>query len=241
VDIPHRILPTGEVLARDTSWTDHSHPTHELLWNARGVSTASIGPRTWTITPHQGLWIPAGTAHHGWAPGGTWHRAAQLSLRIPAIATEPTAVRVSPLLRLLLQRLQDEDLAPNSRALTEQMVLDVLEPTTDALLVHVPEHPNLEPIVRTVLLDPADATPLEDWAVRTGVSSRTLTRTFVSQTGLGFRPWVTRVRAQRALALLADGHRIDEASAQVGYRSASAFIAALRRLTGTTPQQFRQG
>lgn len=240
VDIPREILHAGEELGRDTSWEQHSHPTHELLWNARGASTATISTRTWTITPHLGLWIPAGVPHTGWAPRGTWHRAAQFSLRTRALADRAVSIAVTPLLLLVLDRLGEEDLAESSRLITESMVLDLLHPAEQDLMVQMPEHPQLRPIVEALRRDPADGTTLEQWASRLGVSSRTLTRAFVAHTGHAFRPWATRVRAQHAVALLAEGARLDDVSERVGYRSPSAFIAAFRRLTGTTPSRFHE-
>lgn len=238
-DIPHGILGTAEDLDRDTTWAQHSHPTHELLWNARGVGTATIDPRTWTITPNLGLWIPAGHPHHGRAPAGTRLRAAQFRLHTATLGATVIPVAITPLLRLLLDRLREPDLGLTSREITEAMILDLLEPAEGSLVVHRPEHPLLQPIVDALQRDPGDATSLEQWACHLGVSSRTLTRTFESSTGHAFRPWVARVRAQRAITLLAAGTGLDEVSRQVGYRSPSAFIAAFKRLTGTTPTRFR--
>src|SRR5690625_3925007 len=34
-DVPSRILGGQEVISQDTVWEEHSHPTHELLWNER--------------------------------------------------------------------------------------------------------------------------------------------------------------------------------------------------------------
>ncbi|MDN6509376.1 MAG: AraC family ligand binding domain-containing protein, partial [Corynebacterium sp.] len=74
-----RAFGRDEVLDRDTTWGEHAHPTHELLWNERGAATATIDRRVWTITPGVGLWIPAGTLHSGFTASGVWHRAAQFS------------------------------------------------------------------------------------------------------------------------------------------------------------------
>ena len=105
-EVPFVIAGANEQITRNTHWDDHSHPTHELLWNERGASTATIGSRTWTVTPSVGLWIPAGVLHSGWMPAGTWYRAAQFSVvSVPSISADAVAVEISPLLRLLLERL----------------------------------------------------------------------------------------------------------------------------------------
>ncbi|GAB3479489.1 AraC family transcriptional regulator [Nocardiopsis coralliicola] len=240
VEVAYVLLGREELIARDTYWAEHSHPTHELLWNRRGASTARVGNRVWAITPAAGLWIPAGTPHSGRTPAGTWHCAAQLSIHAaPSIADGPTAVEMTPLLRLLLDRLDEGGLSAESRAKTEALVLDVLAPAEHPVLVQSPEAPLLAPIVAAAAADPADSTTLEGWSARLGVSARTITRTFRAETGLGFSRWLLTLRVQQAIALLARGDEVEQVAAHVGYHSASAFGAAFRRVTGTSPARFR--
>lgn len=240
VEVPYTIHGGQEVLERDTVWAEHSHPTHELLWNERGASTATIGRRVWTITPGIGLWVPAGVGHSGFTPAGVWQRFAQFSVvEVAPPSPVPVAVDLTPLLRLLLDRLITEQLEEPSLGVTVAMILDVLTPSRHELLLPIPDHPLTAPIVEAVSADPADPTTLEAWAQRLGVSSRTLTRTFEAATGMGFRSWVSTARAQRAAALIASGEMIEDVARQVGFRSASAFTAAFRRVTGLTPGAFR--
>ncbi|MFI8523013.1 AraC family transcriptional regulator [Promicromonospora sukumoe] len=240
VDVPYVIQGMDELVSRDTVWEEHSHPTHELLWNLRGASSATTGSRTWTITPLVGLWVPAGVVHSGRMPAGTWYRAAQFGLHAaPPLAQEPVAVEITPLLALLLDRLDDDALPTASRTLTEQMVLDVLEPSPHELFVQRPRGDLLRPIATALTEDPADQRGLTDWAVLLDVSPRTITRAFRAETGLSFARWQAVLRAQRAILLLAQGIAVEQVAEQVGYRSASAFGAAFRRTTGTTPARYR--
>src|SRR5699024_7880347 len=217
-DVPSRILGGQEVISQDTVWEEHSHPTHELLWNERGASTARIGSRMWTITSRIGLWIPAALPP---APG-------------------PIAVELTPLLRLLMDRLIHQTLSERSQALTEAVILDVLTPCEHQLALPIPEHPLLTPIVDAVRADPADGTSLAQWSHRLGVSTRTITRSFETETGMTYRTWVATARAQHAVELLARQVPLEQVTESVGYRSASAFITAFRRITGLTPGQFRR-
>jgi len=240
IAVPFVIQNNNEIIARDTLWQEHSHPTHELLWNDRGASSASVGARTWTITPTTGLWIPAGLPHSGWTPAGTWFRSAQFSVdAAPSIASGPVSVDISALLKLLLDRLGSDGLDVASRATTEALILDVLAPASREIVLVVPESALLSPVVAAVLDDPADATTLSVWATRLGVSERTVTRAFTAETGLGFSRWVAAARAQHAIALLAAGDEIDDVAARVGFGSASAFGTAFRRVTGVSPGRFR--
>ncbi|MFD2792476.1 AraC family transcriptional regulator [Promicromonospora vindobonensis] len=240
VDVPWVIKGMDELVARDTVWETHAHPTHELLWNLRGASSATTDTRTWTITPTLGLWVPAGVAHSGRVPAGTWYRAAQFSTHaVSPLSSGPVAVEITPLLALLLDRLADRDLGSSSRSLTEQMVLDVLAPSPHELFVQQPRSDLLRPIAAALTANPADPRTLSAWAEQLGVSPRTVTRAFRAETGLSFARWQAVLRAQQAVLLLAKGVGVERTAESVGYRSASAFGVAFRRTTGRTPGQFR--
>lgn len=241
VELPFRIHGGQETISRDTRWAEHSHPTHELLWSEQGASTASVDGRVWTITASFGLWIPAGVVHSGFTPAGLLLRAAHFSpSRVEAPAEVPAAVDITPLLRLLLDRLITEELSEHSQAVTEAMILDVLVRSPYELPLPIPDHPLLDPIVEAERSIPAEPVSLESWAQRLGVSSRTLTRTFEATTGMTFRDWSATARAQHALSLLTRDLSTEEVAQLVGYRSASAFTAAFRRVTGLTPGQYRR-
>lgn len=240
VEMPSTIVSWSENLARDTTWNEHSHPFHELIWNERGASTAVAGARVWTITPTLGLWMPAGVLHSGSAIAGTWCRANFFGFdAVTPISSTPVGVEITPLLRLLLERLADPGLPAGSRTVTEAMVLDVLAPSPRELLVQMPTSDLLRPIAAAIRDDPGDQRRLTDWASRLGVSARTINRAFSAETGTSFARWVAAVRAQHAVGLLAQGWEVEAVAEQVGYRSASAFGAAFQRTTGLTPGAFR--
>ncbi|SOD62545.1 transcriptional regulator, AraC family [Streptomyces zhaozhouensis] len=240
VEAPFVIRCYDEVVECDTTWDAHSHRSHELLWNERGASTAVVGSRVWTITPTLGLWMPAGTLHSGSAIAGTWFRASFFGfVGTTSISDVPVAVEITPLLRLLLERLAEPDLPPASRSVTEAMVLDVVTPSPHALLTRMPVSPLLRPIAEAVRENPGDQRTLARWASELGVSSRTVARAFTAETGTSFVRWVASVRARHAVELLTRGWEVDAVAQAVGYQSASAFGAAFRRTTGLTPGAFR--
>lgn len=235
---PVRAFGNEEDLVRETWWGEHSHPTHELIWNEFGVGHAVTAHRVWTITRAVGLWIPAGTPHSGSTPAGSRQLAVHFAVDTPPLASGPVAVDLTDLLRLLLERLVTGDLDVEAHRTTEQMIFDVLEPSGNGLVLKVPTAPLLAPIVDAVRQDPSDRRTLKMWARELGVSSRTVTRAFEAETGLGFSRWVASARSQYAVTLLGRGIGIPEVAEAVGYSSASSFITAFRRVTGTTPGRF---
>lgn len=110
----------------------------------------------------------------------------------------------------------------------------------DELPLLITGHPLLTPIVDSERSVPAEPVPLEKWARHLGVSSHTLPRTCEETTGMTCLDWSATARAPNALSLLTGEHSIEEVALLVGYRSASAFTAAFRRVTGMAPGQHRR-
>lgn len=74
-----------------------------------------------------------------------------------------------------------------------------------------------------------------------GASARTLARAFAAETGLTFQQWRTHARLRAALPMLAHNAPLESVAHRVGYRSASAFVAAFRREVGATPGDYFAG
>jgi AraC-like DNA-binding protein len=72
------------------------------------------------------------------------------------------------------------------------------------------------------------------------VSSRTLSRRFVQETGFSFTAWRQRARLLRSLELLAADQAVNAIALDLGYATASAFIGLFRRVFGETPAAYRQ-
>lgn len=87
--------------------------------------------------------------------------------------------------------------------------------------------------------DPADTPRIRDLARELGVSDRTIERAFVADTSMTIGEWRQRTRVTRAIGLLAGGSDVKDVALQVGYETASAFVAAFKRTTGMTPGKVR--
>jgi AraC-like DNA-binding protein len=101
-------------------------------------------------------------------------------------------------------------------------------------LVH-PRDPRAREVADALLASPEDRRSLAQWGHEIGASARTLTRAFIADTGITFNRWRAAVRVRAALPHLASGVPVHQVAGLVGYDTPSAFIAAFRRETGTTP------
>ena len=81
---------------------------------------------------------------------------------------------------------------------------------------------------------------LDDIARRVASSRRQLQRAYSEIGGTTFREHLTRVRMERAAALLADrGLTVREVARRVGYRQPAQFAKAFRRHLGVAPSDYR--
>lgn len=230
-------------LARGRSFAEHVHPTHQLAWAESGVLSISAGDVTWALPPTRALWIPAGVRHTTAAATATAMHSLYLRPdRSPASFGHPTVLAVAPLLAALIGHLGRTELGDAERARAEAVLFDQLVPAPVASVgLALPADERARRVADALLADPADDRGVESLARLAGTSPRTLHRLFRDATGCGLGEWRLRARIRTALELLATGTPVSVVANRVGYRTPSAFVAAFRRVLGTTPAQVFSG
>ncbi len=220
---------------------------------------------TWILPSTRALWIPAGVRHAAAGVGPAVMQSLYLapesqaaeSLAPESLApehlapeslapeqglpgwAEPTPVVVEPLLAELIGYLAGDDLSAAQRGRALALVWDLLRPaTTGAVHAPLPRDDRARTVARAIRAAPHDRRDLAGWAATVNVSGRTLARLFHDQTGVPFGQWRTAARIQAALVLLAQDTPVSLVARRVGYDTTSAFVAAFRRHTGTTPGSY---
>ncbi len=226
-------MPAGRAFA----W--HAHERHQLAWAAVGVLTVITQASTWVLPPTRALWIPAGLPHETRASSSATMRALYIRPdRCPIDWETPTPVGARALLAELIAYLEDVELRPRQRSAAEELLIGLLEPLHMATIeLRMPLDPRARDVAEALMQAPENKRTLEQWGRHVGASERTLARAFVAGTGISFGRWRTRLRLQTVLPILAEGGSITRASLQAGY-APSAFVAAFRRETGTTPKRY---
>ncbi|MFE3598788.1 helix-turn-helix domain-containing protein [Streptomyces sp. NPDC059096] len=236
---PFVILAGSRVPRVPTEWEPHAHPLHELVWVRGGTLTSRVEDRIFTVSEGHGLWMPAGVVHGGRTTAGVeFHDAFFAPDHTPFAFEEPTAIAMTPVLESLLAHLARTDLDTAARARAESVVFDVLQPSERQLALQLPGDARVDAIAEALMADPADCRSLEEWARELGISDRTVARAFRRATGLSFAQWRQVLRVHRALMLLSEGFDVQTVSETLGYAQPSTFIAAFRRVMGTTPGAF---
>jgi AraC-like DNA-binding protein/mannose-6-phosphate isomerase-like protein (cupin superfamily) len=233
------IFAESETSGVPLEYEPHSHPTDELVWVHGGTLTALIDKRLFTVSDGCALWMPAGTMHAGRVTANAQLNGAYFAPHQAVSQFDgPTTLVMTPVLESLLTHLARTDLDSTARARAEAVVFDVLEPAARQLTLQLPGDARIDAIAAALLTDPADDRALEDWAHILNLSERTITRVFRSATGLSFAQWRQALRVHRALTLLSEGCGVQHTSEILGYAQPSTFIAAFRRVVGTTPGAF---
>lgn len=240
-------------LAADTRVDPHSHPWAQVAMSSKGVIRMTAGHSTYLVPPQRALWIPPGVEHVVTVVEDAElntlyvHQDADhigpLREGVDSAAWKQCRVlEVSSLLRELVPHLP---LEPGQQRPTErercigQLVLDELAHAQPVRLgVDLPQDKRLRALCDTVLDDPARWSTLDEAARQVGASARTIARLFRSELDTTFVQWRQQVLLAKALSMAARKLPMSTIAAELGYASASAFSAMVRRSVGMPPSRF---
>jgi AraC-like DNA-binding protein len=227
--------------------TWHQHRHGQLVFAVTGVIRVLTPARTWTIPQSRAVWLPSDIDHELHAVGDMTLCSVYIEPDvIPWPWNEPTVIAISPLLRevAITVASEGEAYASGSRAaLSAPLLLKVLAETPGLPEpgVPLPRDARLLKICEHMMNDPASDLTLDFWGEQFGASGRTLARRLYAETGLTFVAWRQQMRVAEAITRLTAGRPVAQVARELGYRSASAFIAMFRQVTGDAPQRYLAG
>ncbi|KGC20314.1 helix-turn-helix domain protein [Burkholderia gladioli] len=239
------ITVTGlkEHLLRPMVLDAHTHPDGQLVYAATGVMVVGSDVGYWVVPPTRALWLSPGVRHWARTSGDVQLRSVMFASDSSApVLAGSCVLAVTPLMREVINVLADKttgtEMSARDSALTAVLIHELQE--LPVLPVHLPSlrESRLSIIERHVLERPHDYVPLDNWAQKLNVDKRTLHRLFVRQTGMSYRNWLQQAHLLLALEWLADGQKVIDVAAGLGYNSQSAFTVMFRRNLGTTPAAF---
>jgi AraC-like DNA-binding protein len=221
----------------------HVHDWHQLIYASEGVMWVKTAQGDWVVPPNRAVWIPAGVEHGIEMTGSvfvqTLYMARSLSTSLPE---QCCAVNVAPLLREMIRYIVslgflDKNDPPRARLIG--VLVDQLGALpTIPLQLPWPSDERAKRAAVWLRAHREDPGVIKQVAKRVGLSVRTMERLFQRETGLTFGKWRQQLRLLQALRLLAAGRPVTTVSLDVGYESASAFIAMFRRTLGVTPHRY---
>jgi AraC-like DNA-binding protein len=219
---------------------------HQLVYATRGVMTVRTDRCAWLVPPHRGLWIPAGLRYRVEMTGTVAIRMLYIlpgrSAAFARSLPDCTVVNVRPLLRELIVRTcllgaLDAKIAEQRRLIG--VIFDELKGLT-AVPLQLPL-PQDRRAARLAAIADSGETPIAEMLRQSGASRRTMERIFKEETGMPLGRWLRRRKVLEGLRRLTSGDLIGAVALDLGYNSASAFIAMFRRELGATPRRYLEG
>lgn len=220
----------------------HAHREGQLFMVEQGVVSVEIEGGRWVMPPGCLGWVPPALEHgaeiFGTMQGFSLYFDEAWSTReMPEV---PRVVRVTPLLSSLVEALRAEPRLPNatlthylgvfSHAFNQELPQTLCLPT--------PRDARLKRLCSAMLAEPDNDRDLDEWAEFVHMTRRTLTRRFQHETGLSIVQWRQQMRLLLALEKLADGVPVTTVALDLGYSSASSFIAMFHRYFGAPPRAY---
>ena len=221
----------------------HQHHRAQLLFAPRSHVQVKMANKTWALTPHHAIWIPANINHEISSTGAAQYRSIFIEpMAASQLFHEPQFLQLTSVFTALINEAVQfgcnyQSDSPESRLLA--VLYDQLQKLNKTLVpVVIPKDPRLVVIYKALVSNPADPRMLCEWATTCGASSRTLSRLFVVETGYSFTEWRQRLRVLTAISLLSEGVSVISVALELGYNSSSSFSTMFKRITGSPPRHY---
>ena len=244
-------------LDKDTLIMPHRHAWGQLAISTGGVIRVSLPDATYLVPPHRAVWVPPGVEHavtlvetarlytlyflpqaHGggaqaaWMDEADWQQCRVLEashlMRALVVEMDTRSDQAAPLTAAQLQR---------ESHLSALLCDEVRRAPVIALGVRLPQDKRLKTLCEAIIDNPTRHTTLDQWALDSGASLRTVARLFHNELGCTFTQWRQQVVLAKAVALAAQRMPMAHIATELGY-TPSAFSALVRRTVGMTPAAF---
>ena len=245
VDKVQRAVFAGSatLVSKDWEYVTHSHRKAQLFYSVRGVLHCEIEDGIWIVPPQCALWIPGGLPHSARGSGET--ECYCLFVEPDSASNLPDrccAISVAPLLReLLLRAAQFPELYPLGGS-EDRLIATLLDELSSApvenLHLPMPRDVRLRKLVQMMVANPTDKSSMHDWAIRIGLSERSMSRLLLQEVGMTFGDWRRQLYVILALQRLTKGDSVQTVALELGYENASGFVTMFRKAVGKPPARY---
>ncbi|CAH0125687.1 HTH-type transcriptional regulator NimR [Microbacterium oxydans] len=227
-----------ERVAPDQYFEPHVHAADQLAL-IPGGARVRVGDSRWHLHGDHFAWVPALVEHEMQMVGAEdmFSLYLEQSIRLPQQRWgRPLVLPADPVGIAIVQSLCARQFHHARLDASLALLLEILSSTEESYdALAVPADPRARQVAEAILHDPQEQRDLADWSAALGVSSKTLHRAFLADTGLSFTQWRTRARVYAAERLLVDGTSVQETAEIIGYGTTTGFIKAFRQVFGSTP------
>ncbi|HEP1894599.1 helix-turn-helix transcriptional regulator [Kluyvera cryocrescens] len=227
----------------------HKHIYAQLLYPAEGAVRVWAGGSVWMVHASCALWLPPQMPHKFVATGNVLLKTILINeAQSKIVGNRCFTTGISPLLRELLiainQLTHQQQNSPDSEqqqrfsALETLILQEIKAGGKVSLELPWPRDMRLQSLCEELMNHPGYLPSLDNLADKISVSSRTLMRLFVKETGLTFRHWIQQMHVISAISLLEEGSSVAKIAHHLGYASAESFGNMFKRRTGYSPSKY---
>jgi AraC-like DNA-binding protein/mannose-6-phosphate isomerase-like protein (cupin superfamily) len=237
------------IVTRRTSYSTghqikpHWHARAQFAYALEGTMRVRTARRVWIVPPSRALWIPAHVAHEVQMYGIVKMHSLYLNEAAAAgMPAAPAVLNVTPLLRELIVRAvalpDDYDDSGDAGLLMRLLLAEIRCLSPCAFDLPLPESAELMQLCERILSDFSTRRACEMDANELSLSTRTLYRRFLRETGITFARWKQQARLLESIRRLGEGVPVTTVAIDLGYESPSAFSTMFRRAVGVAPRAF---
>lgn len=221
----------------------HWHARAQFIFAVAGTMRVRTPRHAWIVPTSRALWVPSHTVHEIQCYGDVEMRSLYIDNAAGAgMPSSCVVLNVTPLLRELVVRAvalpARYDEAGDDGMLMRLLMAEIRRLPPCALDLPLPETADLARLCERLLADLSTRRPSGRDASDLRVSSRTLYRRFLRETGITFARWKQQARLLESIRRLAGGAPVTTVAIDLGYESPSAFTAMFRRALGVVPRTF---
>ena len=245
-ELPAPIMFRSAYVPAAGLYPEHQHAWGEFVYAFSGVMEVKVAGHHYLAPPQYGIWLPPDVEHVGLNRYEAHHCSLYLSpAACAALPRQPCALTVSPLVRALLEHLQQMGAHHPCNAAQERLLQVLVDQLVNApsagSYLPTSDDPQLGAVLRMLEEQPGDNRSLPELAQAAHTTERTLMRRCQRDLGMSLADWRQRLRVVKAMPLLEAGQTVETIALDLGYGSASSFITMFKRLVGATPDEFRKG
>jgi quercetin dioxygenase-like cupin family protein len=245
-DLTRAIVTRRTAYAHGHHIRPHWHARAQFVFAVEGTMRVRTARRVWIVPTSRALWVPAHTVHEI----QMFDTVKMHSLYVNEAAAQgmPAAcavLSVTPLLRELIVRAAAlpaaYDETGDEGLLMQLLMAEIRRLAPCALDLPLPESADLSGLCERILADFSTRRPCAVDAGEMHISTRTLYRRFLRETGITFARWKQQALLLESIRRLAQGVPVTTVAVDLGYESPSAFSTMFRRALGIAPRAFTAG
>ncbi|WP_079499781.1 AraC family transcriptional regulator [Paraburkholderia hospita] len=242
--VPRAVFAVGATsVSKDWEHARHQHRKAQLLYSVRGILNCEIEDGVWIVPPQCAVWIPGDLPHSVRGSGETECYCLFVAPdAAPDLPKTCCTISVSPLLRELLLKAAGFPelyvLGSREDRLIAALLDELAAAPVEDLHLPMPRDPRLRRLAEMLLADPTDKASKGDWAIRIGMSERSMSRLLLHEIGMSFGRWRRQLHVILALQRLTKGESVQTVALELGYENASGFVTMFRKAVGKPPARY---